>query len=101
MRLSQSRFNEVTGKTTTLGMYFDEDFYIRVDDKFNVRVTAIGALLELLVAARKTLEWWAEHKYDDTGGDDPYNVYDDPPEFVVKAFDALQKANELPDGASL
>ena len=33
------------------------------------------------------LDWWDEHKYDTTGECGEYNVYDEPPDFVVRAME--------------
>lgn len=35
----------------------------------------------------RVLDWWAQHWADDTGGEDPRNVYDEPPEFVTPALE--------------
>lgn len=63
---------------------------------------------DLEEVARAVLKWWEEHQYDTmlTSVDDGYesNIYDEPPEFVLLARAAIEKAmlcSAAPDMLSL
>lgn len=62
------------------------------DEAFEANAHLIAAAPELLVAAQKVMQWWADHQYDTCGERGEWNVYDAEPDFVVAARAALIKA---------
>ncbi len=58
-----------------------------------------GVEKKALDACFSAMEWWSEHEYDTASdGEEERNLYDDEPEFVTLAREALRMAGIVYEG---